>query len=37
VLTNERFFVQLQLRGLTGTALGSDLLTEQELTPATSR
>jgi type II secretory pathway pseudopilin PulG len=33
VLTNERFFVELQLRGLTGTSIASDLLSQEELSP----
>jgi hypothetical protein len=31
ILTNERFFVQLYLRGLTGLSRGSDLLVADEL------
>ena len=33
VLSNERCFVDLRLRGLTGTSQGSDLLAQQELPP----
>ncbi|MCH5374493.1 MAG: hypothetical protein JJ992_10980 [Planctomycetes bacterium] len=33
ILTNERFFVQVKLRGLTGLTQGSDLLVAEELTP----
>ena len=33
VLTNERFFVELQLRGLTGSSIASDLLSQEELSP----
>jgi type II secretory pathway pseudopilin PulG len=33
VLTNERFFVELRLRGLTGQSQASDLLSQQEIKP----
>jgi Arc/MetJ family transcription regulator len=33
VLTNERAFVELQLRGLTGFSRASELLAQEELAP----